>query len=120
MLKFCQNMAVANAVLAVVNCAEEMPEFYVEAYSNGREQGYHIKGWVDGQHVGMSFSEYRNTDSIVVYLGGSTDFSMHGNSPDEKAWKAARHFKPGRYDLAAEYILGVMRSLYTAKTPAGK
>jgi len=93
----------ADAVLAVLN--EMVPEgqrLYLELYSNGREQGYHIKN-CDNQRA-ISFSEHRNSDQIVVYHGGLVLFNMQGNVPNKEIYEQAKYFKHDEYHRAAQYI----------------
>ncbi len=109
MLRTTRSLLVAQAVLAMVNY--NLPEddelknsdFWVESYSNGREQGLSI-GHVSGKKI--SFSEYRRSDSIVVYIG--SNFSMQGNVPPESVYQAATHFGFGEYDKAATFIVEAM------------
>jgi len=79
---------------------------YCEAYSNGREQGLHIYG-TKGR---VSFSENRNSDSIVVYAAPRGDFGYHfdmaGNVPrDGPAWENRRYFDYDQVAEAARYII---------------
>ena len=63
MISFKANMQVAHTVLSVVNTLlnsdDDTSRLHVEAYSNGREQGYHIAGWSAGmsESLGISFSD---------------------------------------------------------------
>lgn len=116
MIPLKQNLQVATAVLAVVNTIlnddDQVDRFHVEAYSNGREQGYHIRGWADDigcEGLGISFSENRNSDHIVVYTGKSSSFSMQGNVPQEGVYKNAKYFEYGEYYKAASFIVEKMR-----------
>ncbi len=109
-IPFKENMAVAQKILARVQrigLPKELAERgSVEAYSNGREQGYHINVREKGGFRGVSFSENRNSDSIVIYFANEcTDFSMQGNVPDEKVYRNATYMNPGDYDGAARFII---------------
>lgn len=53
----------------------EGPCLTVEGFVNGREQGYSVSNY----RVQASFSEDRNSDSITVQFGLTSDFSMQGN-----------------------------------------
>ena len=73
----------------------------VEMYSNGREQGYHLKVQTRAYFAGISFSENRNSDEIVVYsnvdftLKKGTfveQFSMQGNVPSDEVWRVREMF----------------------------
>lgn len=102
------SLAVADAVLAL--CEALIPEhdkhladtFYVECYSNGREQGYVLCGHT----VRVAFSQYRGSDSIVVYVGGRND--LHG-SLDDRIYKGRRTFDESDIYLAAELIVEELR-----------
>ena len=48
----------------------ERLKIYVYPYHNGREKGWQLTN-LDKT---VTFSEYRNTDQIVVYCGSTTDF----------------------------------------------
>lgn len=120
MLNFKSNMQVAHALLSVINSriSEDMDfsRFHVEAYSNGREQGYCIKGWSSTltNNISISFSEHRSSDNIVIYFGESTDFSMQGNVPNEKVYAQAKHFKHNEPYEAASFIIKKMRAVIAA------
>ena len=91
-LEFTQSMKVAQKVLRAVNAyslpKEIVKRSYVDAYSNGREQGFCIHGYFEGESVVISFAENRNSDNIVVYVGRNNDlFFMQGNVPSEDAYK---------------------------------
>jgi hypothetical protein len=97
MIKFTNSLAVANALLSVVNSNldEEIDwsRFWVESYANGREQGYCICGSRNGETIGIAFAEHRNSDNIVVYVGeGYSAFSMQGNTPSQKVWEDSKFF----------------------------
>jgi hypothetical protein len=102
------NMKKANAVLAAIedeinNTDEELLDLICNPYQNGREHG-----WALVQRIGekqVSFSEYRNTDSIVVYFGLERHFSMQGNVPSEDVWKSAKFFGYNEYVPAANWII---------------
>lgn len=102
-------MEVAEAVLSVLRvlCPEDLDLAY-QAYSNGREQGYHITG-PHSRHV--SFSEYRNTDDIVIYYGVTGEFDMAGNIPNEKVYKKQQKgFPYSRFVEAASFVIDWMNS----------
>lgn len=76
----------------------------LESYQNGREQGYSIVVTLPGSRlVQISFSENRNSDDIVVYIG---DYTTQGIS--ENAYWGRRYFLAGCYDEAAGYIVEYM------------
>jgi hypothetical protein len=109
-IPFKDNMEVARKVLTQVQKIGVTPELAkqcdIQAYANGREQGFHIRICTKEGIWGVSFSEYRRSDSIVVYSSRkSAVFSMQGNCPDEDTYNQARFFKPGEYEKAAKFIV---------------
>ena len=79
-------------------------EVLLEMYSNGREQGYHLKVVTeDGTAWGCSFSENRNSDQLIVYIGtGETfwvPFQMSGNVPTEAISKKALYYATDEFGL---------------------
>jgi len=118
----CNKLIVADRVLADVKSKLKLArietsidDWWIDLYMNGRELGYHIKGWVScvGDNNSMrfmcSFSENRNSDHIVVYceLGESSVFNEWGitNQPSEKAYQEAKYFPPDHESQAAAYIV---------------
>jgi len=99
-----KNLVVAKNVLILVNkymSKELQKDCTVEAYSNGREQGYSIICWSSENVVKMlrvCFSEYRNSDDIVVYCGKHSDFSMAGNVPNDEVYANKKFFKISKLD----------------------
>ena len=109
MLKFCKSKRVANAVLAAVDATlqdGEQDGHWVEAFSNGREQGYCIKA---SNGDAICFSECRNSDSIVVYNGTWRDFSIDNKPENDKTWHGT-YFGFGEYQNAAEHITALMNA----------
>lgn len=105
----------ATAVLAIVLDLSKngTQTYFVEPYVNGREVGYSIRlrdtggaannltrGWPQA-----TFSENRNSDDIVVYLGTTTNFSMQGNVPDEETYRSATYYPFDGYLAAAKAIV---------------
>jgi len=96
--------------------------FLVESYVNCREQGYTITGGIygtpdknDTRDFYCAFSQYRNSDSVVVYIASkrsSNSFQSHdifkGNIPADEVWRTAIHVsweKDGsHYQHAADLI----------------
>ena len=106
-IKFKQNFVVAKKVLAQINkliSKEVAKECCVEAYANGREQGYSICYFAN-PILKVSFSENRNSDDIVVYAGKDSEFSMQGNVPGDEPYKNAKYFRYDRIDEAAQFII---------------
>jgi hypothetical protein len=98
-------MSVANAVLALVkgNAYDDDNEnltVYVEAFSNGREQGYSLTTFKRR----VSFSENRNSDAIVVYFGKHCEFGAD-NMPSGNIWEVAKYFRYNQHYQAARFIL---------------
>jgi hypothetical protein len=77
--------------------------FDLQAFSNGREQGFHIRGIGLSNHryLGISFAQNRNSDNIVVYYGENF-------YPELDKMKAS-WFPPGDYEGASEYIIRLMQ-----------
>jgi hypothetical protein len=107
MIKFTHNLAIARKVLAKVNktMEEHVAETCsVECYCNGREQGYAITQYCKPIKK-VCFSENRNSDDIVVYVGESFEFEMGGNIPNEKVYRKKRFFRYDKIDEAAQFIV---------------
>ena len=81
----------------------------LEMYANGREHGYHIRCLdtaCQTQVWGCSFSENRNSDDFVVYLGwGFNRFSMQGNVPDDEVYGNKRIYRCDSLQDAVKDIL---------------
>lgn len=86
-----ERMEIANRVLVGLIQVSNDANLYLEAYSNGREQGYNITNMLNSRRV--SFGEYRNADIIAIYCGMYSDFSMQGNAPNEQVYHNARFFE---------------------------
>jgi len=102
-----RKMNVAEAVLAIVEgMTRDDVDLWLEAYCNGREQGYclwNLSPGTSGKKV--CFAEYRNSDSIVVYSGETSEFSMQGNVPTDKNYERKNFFEFNRHYQAAEFIV---------------
>jgi hypothetical protein len=86
-------------------------DMWLEAYSNGREQGFNLTLTASGLDRRVSFSEDRSSDSIVVYAGKYRDFSMLGNAPNDELY-LNRNFFDTPLQAAifiAEYMVGEPR-----------
>lgn len=113
-IKFHTNMIVAKKVLDAVNkkmSKDVAKDCNVEAYANGREQGYSIVGLFFNGDKGVKckrvcFSENRNSDMIVVYHGENHDFDVSSNIPNGDTYHNRKFFEPGNYDGAANFIVG--------------
>lgn len=107
-IKFNRNMAVAKKVLNAINkqIPNEMAKnCTVEAYSNGREQGYCIWYHPSLPFLKVSFSENRNSDEIVVYKGKDIEFSLQGNLPSEEIYQNRKYFRYNEINATAKYII---------------
>lgn len=93
---------------------EDVEDWYVGTYCNGREQGYSIIGRPglrgdDKPAPKVCFSENRNSDAIVVYCGDIRSFSdIRGNVPDQEIWENRSLFGAGQYEEAARFILNYL------------
>lgn len=81
----------ADAVLALFEhlVDNEEKNFHLDPYCNGRERGWCItvfKNKAKNKIKQVVFSEFRNTDEIVVYCGKVGDFTMAGNVPSDKVY----------------------------------
>lgn len=101
--KNAQGVAVLAAVHYGLN-EQQIPQLICEPYCNGREQGFTLLNWKTSKKV--AFSEARGSDSIVVYFGKDTDFSMQGNSPSEETYKINRSlFDCLKVEEAADFVI---------------
>ena len=84
----------------------------VEAYQNGREQGFAIQTWNYETHglIAVSWAEHRNSDDIVVYVGQGEN---QGLSDD--AWKNSKGFRYDDHYGAAQYIIETLIDLDATK-----
>lgn len=109
-MKLKQSMKVANAVLAVVEAMlpNDDEEIYLEPYKNGRENGWALHSNSSSSTAldrKVVFSEYRNSDQIVIYQGRMQDFDVSGNVPDEACYQTKVFFDAGQIEKAARHIL---------------
>ena len=74
----------------------------IEVYANCREQGFALAS-CDARKV--AFSEYRNTDSIVVYTGERKDFAFNTNIPSDVVYENAKFFRYDKIEQAAKFIV---------------
>lgn len=74
--------------------------FVIEAYSNGREQGFALFLYKKK----IAFSENRNSDDLVVYVGLQNEFDMAGNIPNERVYRIAKYFPPNKFSSGISYI----------------
>jgi hypothetical protein len=80
---------------------------FVEAYQNGREQGYEIEVLGENHLRKVTFSEYRSSDSIIVYKGNTAFQGL-----DDAACKNSTSFKISDYSgvvkYCSQYLLGIV------------
>lgn len=78
----------------------------ISIYENGREHGYHVAYWPKGSKItrAVSFSQYRNTDNIVVYPGKDIDFAYNTYVPNEEVYRTAKFFEYQDFRGAAQFI----------------
>lgn len=102
-----RKISVAEAVVCLVeSIMHPDKELLLEAYANCREQGYCL--WNLEARKKVSFSENRNSDSIVVYSGKMELFSMQGNIPSEEAYERKLFFEYNEHYKAAEWIVAYL------------
>ena len=67
-MKKVNSLLVAEAIYNVLQTVSinDSENLYTEVYSNGREQGYTIRGG----KTEVSFAEHRNSDKIIVIIPG--------------------------------------------------
>lgn len=106
----------ADKVLKLVK--QDLPkdvqsEIVVQAWSNGREQGYHLSHRIIGNRsynvFGINFAQQRNSDNIVVVHGSIKDFDIQTNHPSETIWENNRK-EFSNYSDAAEFIIETLLS----------
>ena len=98
-------LAHANKVLAHVRklTKGKRGELCILAYKNGRENGYTLAGWKKTKGLlEVTFSENRNSDHIVVYVGQTVDDTI-----TDKAYESKKLFMPDAAGCAraAKYVV---------------
>lgn len=101
-------MELARRVVDEVNRLTPKDDLYLEAYANGREQGYSIMNFRGKEYRRVAFSEFRRSDDLVVYFGKHTEFSMQGNVPSDKVYTDARFFDSNKIGEAAQAIVAYL------------
>lgn len=105
----------ADIVLALIKRRmdeDTSAEFEMDVYNNGRERGYVLKlRYVDNSFVfdndvsrWIAFSEYRNSDSTVVY----TDCGYWNERLTEKSYENKVFFNYSDFIKASDYIVKLM------------
>ena len=79
-------------------------EVVVSAFSNGREQGYHLLLYRDNirNSNAVSFAQQRTSDDIVVYYGNENDFDITTNHPVD--WDKKKFFRYNELDKCVAFI----------------
>lgn len=98
--------AKAYAILAILfdQYGDNYTKLRVTPYANGREDGFHVFLHPNMDRA-VSFSESRNTDSIVIYFGEAYRFNSQGNGPSEEMYKnSTKYFSGAQYAEAALWI----------------
>jgi hypothetical protein len=106
-----EKMNLAKRILAQVEKFSGETELHLEAYANGREQGFSVANFNTDKVKRVAFSEYRNTDQIVVYWGVYSDFSNAGNCPNAEIYKNANFFGDNDIVGAARFIAEYLEAL---------
>ncbi len=90
----CRNLSRANtADLTII----------VAPYQNGRERGHFLVETYTQRAV--AFSEYRNTDQIVIYTGMASDFdATNGNTPSEEVYTKKIFQGCGKFNSSATIV----------------
>ena len=88
---------------ALANDDEKM-DCYLQMYCNGREQGYTVFNW--DNNVMVSFSENRNSDQIVVYVGPCNPL----DTLSLEQFKNAKYFECNAYPEAANWVYQCLRT----------
>ena len=113
-LQFRETLRVAKRVLTEVNkqlkTSKDRLEiercFSVETYGNCREHGFCITGG----RTAVSFSEYRNSDDIVVYCGDNSEFDIQSSLPSTEVYQNRKMFRCGEFEKTAKFIRKILRS----------
>ena len=80
--------------------------YYVDCYQNCREQGFTVTNLeVLDERKSVTFSENRNSDSIVVY---KDNCEFQGIS--EESYNTAKYFPYNEHDKAVDYMVEYLRS----------
>lgn len=103
--------ALADAVLGYVKfLVPETCKLTLYPYHNGREQGYALAAWASPDTEPYpeprvaSFSEFRRSDNIAVYLGDVRDFTIN-MLPDARTYENALFFSWDEAAAAAQEIV---------------
>jgi hypothetical protein len=89
-----------------VNFADEDEIGWLDTFDNCRETGlmlHIIKDW----NKCIWIYQHRSSDDIVVTIG-DTEFN---NMYSEDAWHNSEHFRCGRYDEVADYVINEIEKI---------
>ncbi|MFA5880271.1 MAG: hypothetical protein WC860_08925 [Candidatus Margulisiibacteriota bacterium] len=86
------SLALAQAIVSILEVTCDTSDFVLSSYSNNREQGVHIYNRIPGFDTCVSVSLNRSSDNIVVYTGESNNFQSPGNVPDQSTYINASYF----------------------------
>ena len=105
-MKYSSSLALAHAVLNCIESKwEDTNDIIISSYSNGREQGLHLANYkTPSSSPSVSFSQDRNSDSIIIYCGNFINFNMQGNVPDDRTYNNAKKFDCNQVYEAADFI----------------
>jgi hypothetical protein len=94
---------VADAILSIISDRMGGMNLHALPYENGREHGWSLRDTHCTKQV--AFSEYRNSDEIVVYCGKPDEFAMAGNVPSDRVYEDKEFFSYNEMWQAAMFIL---------------
>jgi hypothetical protein len=97
-----------KVILKIKKAMPKESEYWMQPYQNGREHGQSLIASKSMKQV--AFSEYRNSDSIVVYAGDMGEFSNAGNIPSEEIYGKKKFFRYDDFEGAAKFIVGFLES----------
>lgn len=87
-------------------------EITVDCWSNGREQGFHLRRYSRNSaapEVALVIAQHRTSDSMLVIHGEPRDFSIQTHQPDEKLWNVVDNCHLFTdYEEAASYIADLL------------
>jgi len=79
----------------------------VSAWSNCREQGYHLRVMGNIPDLCINFAQQRNSNNILVIVGTNSDFDSQTNQPSDELWEragATKYFQFYEREKAAIFI----------------
>jgi hypothetical protein len=105
--------AARKVLKAIQKMIRKMPKgknnLFLEHYQNCREQGFIVVNYPISNALSnrwVAFSEYRNSDSIVVYSSPIYHWNCSPNQGmTDEAWRNRVFFGPDEADKAAKFCL---------------